>query len=177
MTKKPWFGRFPLSIICLGVLGSSGCQLEGDIGNALDDSARTGAGDPDALNADLQRRAADVLASIPGGHQVSATEIDYDGLTVTLDPKSSAETSVLAPGVSCASGHFCIIVGGNKFDFVACRMWDLSNWNGSAPYLNNQTGHVIAQAFNADATQVVFSNTSVSWGTEDVRSWWHFKPC
>jgi hypothetical protein len=144
----------------------------------MEDGARPGAGDPGAVNADVQQRVDDVLASIPGGHQVSATEIDYDGLTVTVDPNYSANQSAVAPAnISCGVGHFCIVVSGTAFDFFTCTTWDLSNWFGSSPFNNNQTGHVTARAWNQDFSQVVFSNTAPSSGTVDVTPWWHFRPC
>jgi hypothetical protein len=127
---------------------------------------------------ELQQRVDKVLASIPGGHQVSATEIDYDGLTATVDPTYAAGTSAISPAaIACGSGHFCIIVSGTAFDFFACRRWDLSNWTGIAPFNNNQTGHAVAQAFNQDSTKVVFANAAVSSGTVNVAPWWHFQPC
>jgi hypothetical protein len=136
--------------------------------------------DPATQAAKLKRRVDDVLASIPGGHQVSTTEIDYDGLIVTLDPTYSSEKAVSAPAlasISCSEGSFCIVVGGTRFNFFECKMWNLTNWLGDAPFNNNQTGHAVARAYNKDLTREVFANTAKSAGTVNVDSWWHFQPC
>jgi hypothetical protein len=136
--------------------------------------------DPGAQAASLQQRVDDVLASLPGGHQVSATKIDYDGLIVTFDPKYSLEKSAFAPAaasISCPEGFFCIVVGGTRFNFFECRMWNLTNWLGDAPFNNNQTGHAVARAYDKKFEKEVFTNTAKSSGTVNVGPWWHFKPC
>jgi hypothetical protein len=147
------------------------------VGCAMEDSPKNVADDPGTQDADLQQRVDDVLASIPGGHQVSATEIDYDGLTVTFDPKHSEEESaVAAESISCSDGWFCIIVQGTRFNFFKCQMWDLSNWFGNAQFNNNQTPGTVARAYNQNFNPI-WSNTAKSSGTVDVTPWWHFKPC
>jgi hypothetical protein len=145
------------------------------VGCATEDSPQDDLG---VQSSELQQRVDKVLASIPGGHQVSATEVDYDGLTATVDPTySAAAPAIAAAAIPCDSGHFCIIVQGVAFDFFACRRWDLTNWTGIAPFNNNQTGHAVAQAFNQPSTKVVFANAAVSSGTVNVDPWWHFQPC
>ena len=136
-------------------------------------------GAPAARDPELQARVDEVLASIPGGRQVSATEVDYPGLTVTVDPAFSAASpaaSLQASSIACASGHFCINVRGTAFDFYTCTMWDLSNWFGLSPFNNNQTNHAVARAYNQSWVEV-FTNTAVSSGSVDVGPWYHFKPC
>lgn len=130
-----------------------------------------------AQAANLQQRVDDVLAAIPGGRQVSATEISYDGLTATFDPLYSAEKSAFTPAsVSCSDGWFCIIVQGTSFAFFKCQMWDLSNWLNNAPFNNNQTPGTVARAYDQNFNQI-WSNTAKSSGTVNVTPWWHFKPC
>ena len=134
--------------------------------------------DRGAQAASLQERVDDVLASIPGGHQVSATQIDYDGLIVTFEPNYSPETAAFASAsVTCSDGWFCIVVRGTTFRFFTCRMWNLSNWLGNAPFNNNQTPGTVARAYNRDLTREVWNNTAKKSGTVDVTPWWHFQPC
>jgi hypothetical protein len=152
------------------------------VGCAVEDSPGNGAGAPGGQEAALQQRVDDVLASIPGGHQVSATQIDYDGLRVTFDPDYSPDRlsdkgAFAVSNIACASGWFCIVVRGTRFEFFTCQMWNLSNWTGSAPFNNNQTGHAVARAYNQNLTREVFTNTAPSSGTVDVGPWWHFQPC
>jgi hypothetical protein len=146
------------------------------IGCAVEDSPGNG---PGSQAASLQQRVDDVLADIPGGHQVSATEIDYDGLTVIVDPTYSAETEAFtAASVSCDEGWFCIVVRGTKFNFFKCQTWDLSNWTGNAPFNNNQTPGTVARAFDSGGKGQVWSDVAKHHdGTANVTPWWHFKPC
>lgn len=131
----------------------------------------------DAQAADLQNRVDDVLAAIPGGHQVSATEISYDGLTATVDPLYSADRANLVPASpTCSEGWFCIVVQGTQFDFFKCQTWDLSNWLNNASFNNNQTPGTVARAYDQGFNQI-WSNTAKSSGTVNVSPWWHFKPC
>ena len=147
------------------------------VGCAVEDNPKNGAGDPGAQDTDLQQRVDDVLVAIPGGHQVSATEIDYDGLTVTFDPNYSAEKSAVAPeSLICTDGWFCIVVRGTTFSFFKCQMWDLSNWLNDAPFNNNQSQGTVARAYDQNFNQV-WTNTARSWGLVNVNPWWHFKPC
>ena len=144
------------------------------IGCAVEDNPES---DPGAEAANVQLRVDDILAAIPGGYQVSATEIDYDGLTVTVDPKYSAEKSAFTPAsVTCSDGWFCIIVRGTAFSFFKCQMWNLSNWLDDAPFNNNQTPGTVARAYDVNFNQI-WSNTAKSSGTVNVTPWWHFKPC
>jgi hypothetical protein len=147
------------------------------VGCAAEDGAATGAGDPAPPTTELQRRVDDVLASIPGGQQVSATEIDYDGLTVTFDPSYVANQPALSPAsIACSNGWFCINVQGTAFAFFKCQMWDLSNWLNNAPFNNNQTPGTVARAYDNNFNQI-WSNTAKASGTVNVTPWWHFKPC
>ncbi|MFG2037237.1 hypothetical protein [Dactylosporangium sp. NPDC048998] len=132
-----------------------------------------------AGNAALQQRVDSVLAAIPGGTQVSATEIRYDGLTVKFSTQSTAtvskETSSLA--LTCAYGHLCFTVNGNtNFDFVACKTWDLTNWLNTAPYINNQTTGTIARAYDNNWVQR-WSSKAYDAGTANVNPWYHLTVC
>jgi hypothetical protein len=124
---------------------------------------------------DLQERVSTVLGSIAGGKQVSPTKVEYDGLTVTFAPKQ-ADGSFSAQAISCSYTYFCINVGGEAFAFTACRWWDLSNWEGSSPYNNNQTSGTVFRAYNQNYTQV-WSSTAPASGSVNVTPWWHIKPC
>ena len=126
--------------------------------------------------ADLQKRVDEVLAAIPGGKQVSATEIRYDGLNVTVDPRYS-ESSRTISAISCAHGWFCIDVRGTRFEFYTCRKWSLSDWWGNSPFNNNQTSGTVARAYAQNGTTVVWRHTAKGSGEVDVAPWWYFKPC
>ena len=122
----------------------------------------------------LQQRVDAVLAGIPGGRQVSATTIKYDGLVVTVDPRWTGTTKSLA--ISCDEGWFCINVRGTAFAFYTCKTWALSNWYGSSPFNNNQTWGTIAIAYGQNGGEV-WRNTAKASGSVDVGPWWSFKPC
>lgn len=123
----------------------------------------------------LQQRVDAVLTGIPGGRQVSATEVRYNGMTATVDPHWSAD-AVSADGISCAYKYFCIRVAGTNFAFYTCQMWDLSNWEGFAYFNNNQTPRTEAQAWDS-AWNRVFDSYAPEKGTVDVGPWYHFQPC
>jgi hypothetical protein len=127
-------------------------------------------------SADLQKRVDEVLANIPGGKQVSATEIKYDGLDVTIDPFYS-EGSTRQTNITCDDDWFCINVRGQIFRFWACQTWTLSNWWGNAPFNNNQSYGTVAKAFAQDGTTEVFAHMAKGSGEIGVFSWWYFKPC
>ena len=127
-----------------------------------------------AQSQSLQKRVDSVLAAIPGGRQVSSTEVRYDGLTVTFDPRSDNNARSLA--ISCSYGYFCITVNGTAFSFYTCQTWNLSNWTGNAPYNNNQTRGTVARAYGSSGGQV-WSSTAPASGTVNVTPWWSFKPC
>ena len=124
----------------------------------------------------LQQRVNSVLTSIPGGTQVSATEIQYDGLTVTFST-AAAQGDVSALAIACDYGHLCFLVNGvTKFDFYTCKTWDLSNWLGSAPFTNNQTTGTTAYAYDSSWTQR-WSSTAYQDGTANVNPWYHLTVC
>jgi hypothetical protein len=126
--------------------------------------------------ADLQKRVDEVLATIPGGKQVSATEVRFDGLKVTVDPLFSKSTRTTS-AISCANGWFCIDVQDTRFEFYTCQKWRLSDWLGRSPYNNNQTTGTIARAYAQDGSTVVWRHTAKGSGDVDVGPWWFFKPC
>jgi hypothetical protein len=106
-------------------------------------------------DAGLQQQVDSVLAAIPGGTRVSATEIRYDGLTVTVGSQGTAAASgdFSTLNISCAYGHLCFLVSGTKFDFYTCKTWDLTNWVGTVPFVNNQTTGTIARAYDNNWTE------------------------
>jgi hypothetical protein len=148
-----------------------GCAIEDRSEEAADYQGR-------GEDAELQQRVDDVLASIPGGHQVSVNEIDYDGLKVTIDPSYSAQEAAIAPAsVSCSDGWFCIVVRGTHFEFFKCQMWDLSNWFGPASFFNNQSPGTVAKAYGP-TFDLIWSDIAKHAGDQlPVDPWWHFQPC
>jgi hypothetical protein len=124
-------------------------------------------------NAGLQQRVDAVLTAIPGGTQVSATEVRYDGLTVTLDSAASKDARLFA---GCQYGHLCFRVNGTNFDFYTCTTWDLSNWVGEATYSNNQTPGTTARAYDA-AWVERWTSTAFDTGIVNVGPWYHLKVC
>lgn len=125
----------------------------------------------------LQHRVDAILATIPGGRQISATEIRYDGLNVTFDPRWTGTDSAVTPSaIACDHLWFCIFVRGVIFKFYTCKMWDLTNWWGNSEFNNNQTSGTIARAYDQDYVEV-WSHSAKGSGTVDVGPWWHFKPC
>lgn len=125
--------------------------------------------------AQLQERVDEVLSDIPGGKQVSANEISYDGLDVAVDPLHSEEAELAR--IDCDEGWFCIQVRDTRFDFYKCRTWELSNWSGISPYNNNQSSGAVARAYGQDGSSVVFRNVAKSTGSEETSPWWYFRPC
>ena len=142
-------------------------------GCAVEDSS--GKVEPDP-NATLQERVDAVLHAIPGGHQVSATEIDYDGMTAIVDPSYNAQGPVAPAPPACSDGWFCINVSGTAFAFFKCQLWDLSNWFGNAPFNNNQTPGTVARFYDQNFN-VIWTNTAKATGTVNVTPFWHFRPC
>lgn len=128
----------------------------------------------------LQQRVDEVLADIPGGHQVSATELRYDGLTVTFDPRYPADKTAdaaFAPSdIICSDGWFCIVVRGTTFSFFKCQTWDLSNWLGTSPFNNNQTPGTVARFYDINGVER-WRNTAKDSGYVDVTPFWKFRPC
>ncbi len=133
----------------------------------------------------LQSRVNQVLADTPGGHQVSPTRIDYDGLIVTFDPtytESPGRTAnVVKPNlpsdIICSPGWFCIIVRGTTFSYYKCgQYWDLSNWWGNSPYKNNQSELTVAHFYDNNYKDI-WDDVAYNDGYVDVTPFWHFRPC
>ncbi|MBY8871333.1 hypothetical protein K7640_05690 [Micromonospora sp. PLK6-60] len=125
----------------------------------------------------LQQRVDKVLTDRPGGRQVSATEVRYDGLIVTVDPRYDGTNKTIGTqAVICSAGYFCIVVRDKTFSFYKCQMWDLTDWWGSSPFNNAQTSGTVFRAYDKNYNQV-WSHTAKGTGSVDVTPWWHLKPC
>ncbi|MFI5845573.1 hypothetical protein ACIA8K_38305 [Catenuloplanes sp. NPDC051500] len=124
----------------------------------------------------LQDRVDAVRVSVPGGRQVSANEVRWDGLTATVDAGPHAGSALTTAAISCSYLSFCINVGGTAFKFTACRYWDLTNWEGVSPYNNNQSSGTVFRAYDNNYNQV-WSSTAPASGSVNVTPWWHLKPC
>jgi hypothetical protein len=112
-----------------------------------------------------------------GGTQVSATEIRYDGLTVTFSRNAAAGSRIardLPP--DCAYRHLCFRVRGTVFDFYTCRTWDLTNWLGLAPNSNNQTSGTVSTAYDNNWKQR-WRSVAGDAGEVNVNPWYHLKVC
>jgi hypothetical protein len=143
------------------------------------------AGLTNAQAAALQSRVNQVLAGMPAGRQVSATEIEYDGLIVTFDPNyiespSHAANGTVTPNlprdIICSPGWFCIIVRGTTFSFSKCQYWDLSGWWGNSPYKNNQSPLTVAHFYDKNRNDI-WDDVAYNDGYVDVTPFWHFRPC
>jgi len=126
----------------------------------------------------LQQRVDGVLAAIPGGRQVSATQVNYDGLTVTFDPTYSASKpgDVTVQELLCSQGWLCMIVRGIVFSFYKCQYWSLSDWWGVGPYKNYQTRGTVARFYDKNWVQI-WTTTAVEEGEKDWTPFWFLKVC
>ncbi|WP_406172855.1 hypothetical protein [Streptomyces sp. NBC_00996] len=122
----------------------------------------------------LQQRVDAVLAGHPGGRQVSATQVKYDGLNVTVDP--SGKNSTKSADLNCAYGHLCMTVRGTNFDFYKCQTWTVSNWTGDGPFNNNQTPGTVAKFYNQDGS-VRWTSTAYQSGTSTWDPIYSLRPC
>ncbi|WP_030144369.1 hypothetical protein [Glycomyces sp. NRRL B-16210] len=125
--------------------------------------------------ADLQDRVDEVLEGIPGGTQISATEISYDGLDVTVDPLYTGSDFSTA-AISCTYEYFCIEVRGTRFNFWECKTWALTDWWGLSPFNNNQTKDTVARAWDQYGNEV-FRSVAPDSGVVNTVTWWSFRPC
>ncbi|GAA3338500.1 hypothetical protein GCM10020358_18820 [Amorphoplanes nipponensis] len=116
----------------------------------------------------VQQKVNEVMAAVPGGRQVSTTKVQYDGLTVTVNASSLA--------LNCRFGHLCMTVRGTNFDFYYCRTWNVTNWYGVGPWINNQTPGTVAR-FYGSVGQQIWTSTAYSSGTADWGPVWSLKPC
>lgn len=120
----------------------------------------------------LQQRVDAVLAAHPGGRQVSATQVAYDGLDVTIQAPGEASTVA----ANCAYGHLCMTVRGTNFDYYKCQLWTVDNWTGDGPFVNNQTPGTVAQFFNQDGS-LRWTSTAYESGTATWDPIYALKPC
>lgn len=125
----------------------------------------------------LQQKIDAVLDGQPGGRQVSATKVEYDGLNVTVDPryKAAADADSKA-NLACRYGHLCIDVRGTNFDFYKCQTWTVSNWYGDGTFENNQTRGTVAKFYNKDGS-VRWTSTAYQKGTATWDPIYSLRPC
>lgn len=110
---------------------------------------------------------------------MSATKVEYDGLTVTLDPGYSAASSaksVVSPFLTCAYGHLCMTVRGTNFDFYKCQLWYVNNWYGTSLFINNQTTGTVAR-FYGQAGNQIWTSTAYESRNADWAPVWSLRPC
>jgi hypothetical protein len=136
------------------------------------------AGLSEAQAGSLQQRVDKLLAGQPGGRQVSATKIEYDGLTVTVDPYYSAAAGAdyTARRLNCDYGYLCMTVRGTNFRFYECRTWYLSDWTGTGPYINNQTVGTVASFYGQNG-ELLWTSTAYDEGTANWDPVWSLRPC
>ncbi len=130
----------------------------------------------------LQQRVDGILAALPGGRQVSATELRYDGLTVTFDPLYSETkgANFSTTSLICTYGWLCMVVRGTTFSFNKCQSWSLSNWWGTGPYRNNQTvvnGQGTTARFYDQNWNQLWTTTSHEEGEKDWTPYWFLTVC
>jgi hypothetical protein len=126
---------------------------------------------------DLQNRVDDVLELFPGGRQTSATTVEFDGMTATVDPhykETPGEVSTTA--LNCSYGWLCMEVRGTEFAFYTCKYWSVSNWWGDGPFINNQTPGTVARFYNQDGS-VRWTSTAYQSGTATWDPIWGVRPC
>lgn len=128
-----------------------------------------------AQAAELQHQVDGVLAAHPGGHQVSATKVRFDGVTATVTPRQSANEQSTA-ALKCKKGHLCLKVKNTHFDFYKCQTWKAKNWTGNGPFFNNQTRGTVAKFYNKDRsvrwTSKAPQRGKASWGPV-----YYVRPC
>lgn len=128
----------------------------------------------------LQERVDGVLAEQPGGRQVSATKVRYDGYDVTLDPRQPAaardSSGSGATAVACRHGHMCLTVRGKTFDFYKCKTVALKHWYGKGTFNNNQTRGTVAKFYNKNGT-VRWTSKAPQKGTATWDPIYKVRPC
>jgi hypothetical protein len=121
----------------------------------------------------LQQRVDTVLAGQPGGKQVSADEVKYDGLDVTVHTNDAKAT---AAALDCDYGYLCMNVRGTVFKFYKCQKWNVSNWYGDGPFVNNQTPGTVARFYNQDGS-VRWTSTAYQSGAATWDPIYSLRPC
>jgi len=123
----------------------------------------------------LQQRVDKVLAAQPGGRQVSADKIQYDGGNVTFFPEG-AKKSAKAAALDCDYGWLCMNVRGTVFKLYKCQKWYATNWTGDGDFVNNQTPGTVARFYNQDDS-VRWTSTAYEAGRASWGPIWAVKPC
>ncbi|MEV0217887.1 hypothetical protein [Streptomyces sp. NPDC050704] len=124
---------------------------------------------------ELQQRVDKVLAGQPGGRQVSATEVKYDGLDVTVLP-DGAKNSTRAAALNCSYGYLCMNVRGTIFNYYKCQTWTVSNWWGDGDFVNNQTPGTVARFYNKDGSER-WNSTAYQAGRATWDPIYSLRPC
>ncbi|MGV9250916.1 hypothetical protein [Streptomyces sp. NPDC003697] len=128
-----------------------------------------------AAPAGVQQRVDAVLAAQPGGRQVAAGKVHYDGLDVTVYPAGQAGRAKAA-ALDCAYGYLCVNVRGTVFTFYKCQTWAVSNWYGDGDFVNNQTPGTVARFYNKDGS-VRWTSTAYQAGRATWDPIWSVRPC
>ncbi|MET8244815.1 hypothetical protein ABZV31_10560 [Streptomyces sp. NPDC005202] len=130
-----------------------------------------------AAASDVQQRIDAVLAAQPGGRQVSANKVHYDGLDVTVYPASKANQAKAA-ALACDYGWLCMNVRGTVFKYYKCQLWSVSNWYGDGDFVNNQMPGTVARFYNKDG-RVRWTSTAYAAprGTRSITSVYYVRPC
>ncbi|MEU7055281.1 hypothetical protein [Streptomyces sp. NPDC046197] len=123
----------------------------------------------------VQQRVDAVLAAQPGGRQVSATKVHYDGLDVTVYPADQARQA-RAAALNCSYGYLCVNVRGTVFIFYKCQQWSVSNWYGDGDFVNNQTPGTVARFYNKDGS-VRWTSTAYEAGRATWDPIYSVRPC
>ncbi|MEU5835595.1 hypothetical protein ABZ820_18235 [Streptomyces diacarni] len=102
------------------------------------------------------------------GRRINATTLDYDGFT--------ARKAVSGQALNCEYEHLCMEVRGTEFSFYTCGKWNVTNWWGSGPYINNQTSGTVARFYGKNGNQL-WKSTAYDSGTADWAPVWSLSPC
>ncbi|MET7378135.1 hypothetical protein ABZT08_04790 [Streptomyces sp. NPDC005526] len=128
-----------------------------------------------AQRSEVQQRVDAVLAGHPGGRQVSAGKVHFDGLDVTVYPARQAARAKAA-ALDCRYGYLCVDVRGTVFNFYKCRQWSVSNWYGDGDFVNNQTPGTVARFYNKDGS-VRWTSTAYQAGRATWDPIYSVRPC
>jgi hypothetical protein len=121
----------------------------------------------------LQERVDSLLATTPGGRQISPTKVAYDGYSVTAETASAENAGA---SIACAYGHLCVTVRGYTFDYYKCGNYWVENWYGNGEFNNNQTPGTVAKFHNQDGS-VRWTSRAPQQGTATWDPIYSVTPC